>query len=268
MADANGFYITLPSNSSSDYYANTQARFKVKLPKALDLPGQWEVGLVEFSYTQSWDNVLENFLALYAYDVAKEAEKKPMHMQRGFWPSKRAFCRDVNNKLQKELGGAGKFPFGNATFMYNAISHNIDVKLAPNLRLLLSKKMADILGFDMTPENSKDGFRVIKNKDSSRWAPDIHQGLYTFFIYCDIIEPAIIGHALAPLLRTCQAITPKSDPEQVTVIFDRPHYHALNKQYFESIEIFIKDDAGTDIAFTKGKSLVKLHLRPRKPSYL
>ena len=53
-----GFYLTLPSNSSMDYYkGNSLANFTTRLPNAIDLTGDWEVGLVEIQYPHNWYNV-------------------------------------------------------------------------------------------------------------------------------------------------------------------------------------------------------------------
>ena len=47
------FYLTLPSNSSMDYYkGNSLVNFTTRLPNAIDLNGDWEVGLVEIRYPQ------------------------------------------------------------------------------------------------------------------------------------------------------------------------------------------------------------------------
>ena len=44
----NRFYMTLPSNSSMQYYPdNTAARYTTKLTSPIELEGDWEVGLVE-----------------------------------------------------------------------------------------------------------------------------------------------------------------------------------------------------------------------------
>ena len=52
------FYLTLPSNSSMDYYkGNSLANFTTQLPNAIDLTGDWEVGLVEIQYPHNWYNV-------------------------------------------------------------------------------------------------------------------------------------------------------------------------------------------------------------------
>jgi len=44
------FYVTLPSNSSMDYYPeNTVACYTTKLANTVELEGDWEVGLAEMS---------------------------------------------------------------------------------------------------------------------------------------------------------------------------------------------------------------------------
>src|SRR5579863_881790 len=53
------FYVTLPSNVSSKGYfrENTVANYITKLSQRMALEGEWEVGLVEISYTLSWFNI-------------------------------------------------------------------------------------------------------------------------------------------------------------------------------------------------------------------
>lgn len=55
----NNFYVTLPSNSSMDYFPkNTQSSFCTKLSSSLILSGgDWEVGLSEIFIPRSWFNV-------------------------------------------------------------------------------------------------------------------------------------------------------------------------------------------------------------------
>ena len=46
----NGFYITLPSDPSSEYPENSPSSFKLRLPQRLTLPGQgWHVALSSMS---------------------------------------------------------------------------------------------------------------------------------------------------------------------------------------------------------------------------
>ena len=45
------FYLTLPSNSSMDYYPqNTVAQYTTKLNSTIELDSDWEVGLTEISF--------------------------------------------------------------------------------------------------------------------------------------------------------------------------------------------------------------------------
>jgi len=54
------FYVTLPSNSSMDYYPNnTVARFTTKPNSLIELEGDWEVGLTEISFPSFVENVME-----------------------------------------------------------------------------------------------------------------------------------------------------------------------------------------------------------------
>ena len=47
--DAEGFYVTLPSNASKDLFKdNTSSCFTVDLAKPIELNGEWVVGLCEF----------------------------------------------------------------------------------------------------------------------------------------------------------------------------------------------------------------------------
>ena len=53
----NDFYITLPSNTSP---TDTTANFSIFPPQKINLPGKWEVALVEIQYPHSWNNIYGN----------------------------------------------------------------------------------------------------------------------------------------------------------------------------------------------------------------
>jgi len=54
------FYMTLPSNSSMDYYPqNSVAHYTTKLNGQIELDGEWEVGQTEISFPFDIANVLE-----------------------------------------------------------------------------------------------------------------------------------------------------------------------------------------------------------------
>ena len=54
------FYVTLPSNSSVNFYPdNTLTSYTTRLVKQINLTGNWEVALTEIHYPFSWYNVTE-----------------------------------------------------------------------------------------------------------------------------------------------------------------------------------------------------------------
>ena len=68
----NRFYVTLPSNSSADYYPkNTVARYTTKLAYKIELKSEWEVGLAEISFPSEVENVVygQCYVDLYINDV-------------------------------------------------------------------------------------------------------------------------------------------------------------------------------------------------------
>ena len=65
------FYVTLPSNSSMQYFPdNKTSNFVTKLPRTLQLDGEWEAGLAEIVYPHTWYNIREgkNSVEIYAPD--------------------------------------------------------------------------------------------------------------------------------------------------------------------------------------------------------
>ena len=54
------FYVTLPSNSSMQYFPDHKtSNFVTKLSTTLQLDGDWEVGLAEIDYPHTWYNIRE-----------------------------------------------------------------------------------------------------------------------------------------------------------------------------------------------------------------
>ena len=49
------FYLTLPSNSSQQFFPeNTMTEFTTKLSSTIELANEWEVGLAEIMFPRSW----------------------------------------------------------------------------------------------------------------------------------------------------------------------------------------------------------------------
>ena len=84
----------------------------------------------------------------------------------------------------------------------------------------------------------------------------------SLYVYCDVVEPRVVGDSQVPLLRIVPA---EGDHGQlVTRIYENVHYVRLQRKSFQTIEINIRDRTGNIVPFEQGTLNVTLHFRQRK----
>ena len=295
------FYITLPSNSSMEYFPNnTLSNYVTKLPQPFDLKGEWEVGLSEIQFPITWYNLNENESRLHVtmYDDTQQFIQAFVSPPIGHYEHPNVLIKQINEAIAKiEL-------FTRAIrFSYNEISRKVtitfDKKTIAMASLKMSKGLADLLGF----EHSKfdNIVKPIKEKSSTGMQSrsdlannvvetlfelpdgqvelipfnsysytgskvcDLQRGCYSLYVYCDIVEPTVVGDVKVPLQR-CVNISGKHE-ETVDRIYETVHYVPLHRKQFDSIDINIRDDTGRSVPFQRGKVIVTLHFRMKKPPY-
>lgn len=86
---------------------------------------------------------------------------------------------------------------------------------------------------------------------------------YQMFVYCDLVEPRIVGDVYAPLLRVIQACPTRKaiHGETEIKILSPPHYLPLMITNFRTIEINIRDHTGEAVPFAYGTLTVTLHFK-------
>lgn len=239
------FYITLPSDASMDVFPdNTMSHFSTKLPKRLELLGEWEVGLVEMIYPRMWNNITDDGNS-YEYNLGNGV-KKVNSIPSGFYES----VNEIIDQFEKNI---------KIKLAYNKLSKKVKLQLTNGATLRLSKGLAESLGFD---HNETLGENIIPPNTifiESPFVADPNVDLHLLYIYTDIIQPEMVGGIVAPLLRI---LTVKGkDGEMVHAQFERPHYLPLSRKNIESIEIVIRTHSGRYVSFERGKLIVKLHFR-------
>ena len=295
------FYITLPSNSSMEYFPNnTLSNYVTKLPQPFDLKGEWEVGLSEIQFPITWYNLNENESRLHVtmYDDTQQFIQAFVSPPIGHYEHPNVLIKQINEAIAKiEL-------FTRAIrFSYNEISRKItitfDKKTIAMASLKMSKGLADLLGFEYSKFDNI--VKPIKEKSSTSMQSrsdlannvvetlfelpdgqvelipfnsysytgskvcDLQRGFNSLYVYCDIVEPTVVGDVKVPLLR-CVNISGKHE-ETVDRIYKTVHYVPLHRKQFDSIDINIRDDTGRSVPFQRGKVIVTLHFRMKKPPY-
>lgn len=263
------FYVELISNSVS-YADNTLTDFKNKLSLITPLNGQWEVALVEISYTKSWKNVIEDCQLFIDSDISSNLSSNSTVtdtyvagiLKAGHYDSIEILLNEIENKLKltddKNITLYPKYEFDNITKRVHLIpgKHKNGNLLMPRL----SDEVSDILGFTnfnvINSTYNEDKLDFIANRPA-----DITAGIHTLYVYADIVEPQYIGDTRVKLLRTVEVPSDRHFGDTVVFNYSNAHYVPVLVNEFEHIEINLRDDAGRPIPFMRGRTKLKLHFR-------
>lgn len=97
-----------------------------------------------------------------------------------------------------------------------------------------------------------------------RYSLDLSVNLKQLFIYCDVVEPQIVGSNQLKLMRVVPIYAthpPNWDNYQNVWEPRRVEYLKLSKKHFDTIEIQIRTPLGTVFPFLSGRTVVKLHFK-------
>lgn len=264
----NGFYMTLPSNSSMIYHpGNKLSQYTTRLPQSIHLTGKWEVGLVEIQYPHTWYNVKKGEVYVEAATF-NESDGSRDHLERvelraGFYGDPGPLCKRLNRKIQRVVEDEGRI-----LFEYDNLSNKVEIttKFAT---IRVSEKLRQILGFDRNLLNivprSPDSSEMVQNysikSHPGDGVVDMAHGFYSMYVYCDIVEDRIVGDSTVPLLRNVPIEGKHGDI--ITRTYENIHYLPVQKKMFDTLEINIRDDTGVLVPFERGKVTVTLHFRKR-----
>lgn len=266
--DDHGFYVTLPCNASlSVYPENRISSYTTRLAKAIDLKGQWEVGLAEIEYPRSWYNFDDEDGHFILHTAPEPPDSKTskdsyigfsvitkLHISGGYYANIRTILRAINQLTAPA-----------AVLSHDELKNKVILTAKPNISMSFRGRLATILGTTLKPlgglnYHKKTDFTV----NAVMYAPhqcDINGGFYTMYVYTDIIQYQTVGDSYVPLLR-CVHISGKSN-DSVIARYDTPHYASISKDHITDITIELKDDQNRRVPFSYGKVIVKLHFKPK-----
>ncbi|GBM08446.1 hypothetical protein AVEN_263318-1 [Araneus ventricosus] len=174
------FYLTLPADSSLHYFPNKISSFVIQLPSPILLEGRWEVGLAEIIYPHTWYNVNEknNIFGFDLGDGKLITRKIP--------PGSYETVPDI---LKAMLLPSHE---GKISFKFNANSKRVKIKTEKKSKVVLEEGLSDLLGFHP---------HVVEGVAESSFVADPQAAFPVFYVYSDIVQPVVVGHVEAPLLR-------------------------------------------------------------------
>ena len=273
--DEDSFYLPCPSNSSMKIFPdNTLAAFTVNLETALELSSDYEVGLCELQYPQSWDNIRKGNNAFQiAYRLPRGREvTDTREVPPGYYEKIPDVIRAIKNsysatrrKNMSLLGLEMEYNPSTRRVNVNTMKMKLSIKRldgreqekAADASIMLKDDIARLLGF-------RNGTIIETGKDiTSEFAATPSGGFHQMYLYTDIIEPQPHPDAYVQILRTI-AVEESSDRLYKCLPFQKVYYMALQKHYINSISFQILDDTEKKVGFDYGKVVPILHFRKRR----
>lgn len=246
--NADGFYVTLPSNASKELFkSNTSSCFTVDLAKPIELSGEWVVGLCEFIYPRTWYN-LSSATSYFELNRTIE-EPQPLvivKFGRGGHYSRHKDLLDQVTPAVKKYDPSFEASFNNVTKC-------LDVKGEGQYKIRAYPPLAYMLGIKVNEWWSLSA-------RSTPYPCDLNAGIYNLFLYTDIVQYQTVGDSYSPLL--CVVNVKGDYGDVVSLRYNTVHYLPVLKNYIKSIHIEIKTDRNKYVDFVYGKTIVKLHFRP------
>jgi hypothetical protein len=238
------FYLTLPSNASLDIFPdNKTAGYRVQLPQNIDLEGSWEVGLYSISYPNTWYTLQDNFDTHFYY-TDQSGIPSAAYVSYGYYETVQDLIKAVNKELAKVVND-------NIKLSYNALTGKVTVQLKNGHQFILTGRLSIVFGF-----GGKD-VRLRKTTQSP-YVADLSP-MSTIYVYCDIVEPQVVGDTNAQLLKTIPVEGKFGD--FIAKTFTNIQYVPIQTRSFENIEILLRNDTGDPVPFERGKVVNTLHFR-------
>ena len=148
-SDEQGFYITLPSESSRDVFPeNNPSEYTVRLPRWIQLKGEWEIGLHSIAYTP-WNIVQPLDEPISFMNGGKKGKGGKM---RKHYSSVKEYIEAINDSQS------------HIEFVYES-NGKVTAHLSPGYTVRLRREQAIVLGF-MTFEDSSETYDIENVEES------------------------------------------------------------------------------------------------------
>ena len=239
------FYMALPSNSNQiEYPNNTITNFTVKLDTTRRFDGHWVVGLVEVQYPMSWNNVVGCMMVIRRKTSGTEYKA---FLRDGQYRTPVALVAALHSLLVSYRLEKG------VIFHYEEVNRTVSLIIKDtDIEIEFSSCLLNMLGFEHKVYGKG-------THQATRWC-DVTEGFSALFVYSNIVKPQIVGDSVAPLLRIIPVDSMTEDYNR-TVSFRHVQYRPVISTPTQHIEIDIRRDTGSPVAFQIGKFVATLHFK-------
>ena len=292
MSLNNEFQVTLPSNVQSNS-RNKPWQYETSLPIKLDLPGNWEVALIDIAYPHNWTNLDKAYDLLLLTELGANEQHKAIpwgltttdleetlrNMQAlPRYQARCYICFDPGNYKPEDIVKTieDKFQAPMITEKYqiefNEQTRKVSVNTMQRFAIACYSDLSilQLLGFSKqttTFEITKPGAKHKQLEymvfETDRWctakmSPSLKR-ISNMFVYTDIIDFSIVGDTQAPILGFIPIQSHFGDNAHYAI--NPPSYVHVKEKIINTITIKICTDTGEEFPFEEGKVICRLNFR-------
>ena len=249
-SNGEGFYITLPNDSSKDF-ENNPSEYTTRLPRWIQLNGEWAIGLHSIAYTQ-WNIArhLDEPIS-FTYPDKVDNNGKSGRMKKHY-TTVYEYVTSIKESLEEAhvTDNEIKFKF--------ELNGKVTITLSPGYKVCLRREQAIVLGF-MTFEDSTEVKEITKTETGS-YEANLHRET-NIYVYCDIVQPQIVGDKMAPLLGIVPSEKTTETYETLYAV-ENIHYIPIQTKSFQKIKVLLRSSTNESIPFEHRRATITLHLKP------
>lgn len=238
------FFLTLPSWTSGNLFPQNKAGdYYVKLPKPVNLYGEWKVGMVNVIIPKMWYNVKENDNYI---NITQNGDEVPTRViiPYGRYDSINEVIVELNHSVSNSL------PNQEVYFGYDVRRKKCYVSIESGDKMVsMCRGIAQLLGFIFEQSVNKSQY--------AQRQPNLEVANEYVVVNCDIVEEQIVGNLKTPMLGYLYTRGIEYG-ESLNYSVDT-QYVGLRNKSFEVIHIWMTDVEGNQIEFNPSKTLLQLH---------
>ena len=247
-SNGEGFYITLPNDSSKDFFpANTSSEYTVRLPRWIQLNGEWEIGLHSITYTP-W-NIARHLDEPISYTRSGEKRKQGGKMKK-YYATIYKYIDSINESLKEHVN--------NDEIRFNIRNEKVTLTLSSGYKVHLRREQAIVLGF-LNFDDPEEVYEIEKT-ETGQYKANLHRET-SIHVYCDIVQAQIVGDNTVPLV----GIVPyqkTTETYETTYVGENIPYMPVQTKSFQNIKVLLRSSTNEPISFEDGRAAITLHLKP------
>lgn len=251
--------------------SDNKSKFKCKLAQPLYLDNKWKVALTSISFPTE-------FLPL----PLEPSERKVTCYRGKKHPWTVYELPNIVYTNNDHLIGLLNQTFEDSDISLSLVNGKllITAKTLPEqdgdvYQVMFSSPIAEIMGFEreIDPgDNTATGVKIWEHDGICvvQWSKSVEVSPFLYnmdinrlkpeylMVYANIIDHNIVGNKMVKLLRIVPLSKHKENTYD-TIEFSKPEYHSLESTYFDSVDIEIRDHAGSLVNFIDKKNVMNLY---------